>query len=200
MQKEIKSIAEGELGTRPSWDEFFMGMAIWYSSRGSCLYVKAGSVIVQNNEPIGTGYNGAPKQLKSCLVTGCRKEMRGLKYKESLNSATCVGVHAEMNALGHLKKTGLNDISIYTTIFPCHDCAKDLLPYGLSRIVFKGLYSEKEADSTYDLLKEAGVKIERLDLSPERYVDIEFNRPARSFDVWTPDERKRIERMLIKPN
>ncbi len=193
MQKEIEIIHEGALGTRPSWDEFHMGMAIWYSSRSSCLYVKAGSVIVQDNEPMGTGYNGAPGKLENCLTMGCRKEKRGLIYEQSLNSATCVGVHAEMNAVGNLKRIGLNNITLYNTLFPCHTCAKNLLPYDLSRVVFKGLYSEREMESTLDLLKQAKVKIARLNLSPERYFDILFGRPARRFDVWTQEERERIK-------
>lgn len=196
MQKEIEVIKEGALGTRPSWDEFHMGMAIWYSSRSSCLYVKAGSVIVQDNELIGGGYNGAPGKLENCLDFGCRKEARGLVYEQSLNSATCVGVHAEMNAVGNLKRIGLNNVMLYNTIFPCHTCAKNVLPYELTRVVFKGLYSEREMESTLELFEKAKVKVARLDLSPERYFDILFGRPAKRFDVWSSEEREKIKTLF----
>jgi dCMP deaminase len=194
MKKE--DIHENPLGNRPSWDEFFMALAITYSSRSSCIKVKAGSIITYNNEIMGTGYNGAPSKLRSCLETGCRKELKGLRYEDSLGSSTCVGVHAEMNAAGHLKKSGLKDLTLYTTIFPCHSCAKDLLSYGLSRLIFKSFYSEKETETTYEILEEAGVEIQRLNLSPERYLDIVFGKPASNFDVWDSEERKKIE--LIK--
>jgi len=198
MQKEIDVIHEGALGTRASWDEFWMGLVIWYSSRHSCRHVRSGSAIVQNNEPMGLGYNGAPHQIKeNCLDFGCRKEGKGLLYKESLNSGNCVGVHSEMNAAGHLNKIGLGEIVLYNAIFPCHTCAKDLLPYGLSRVVFKRLYSEEETKSTLELFGDANVKVYRLDLSPERYLDVLFGKAAESFDVWSPEERERIKKWFM---
>lgn len=196
MRKEIEIIQEGALGTRPSWDEFFMGMAIWYSSRYSCLYVRAGSIAVQGNEPVGFGYNGAPTQLDNCLVTGCRKEKKGLVYEESLNTGECIGIHGEMNTFGHLRKIGLRDVGLYTTIFPCHDCGKNSLPYKVERVVFKSLYSEKETNSTVELLTEAKVKIQQLDLSLKRCFDIMVGRAARSLDIWTPEERKWAENLF----
>ncbi|HTZ41733.1 MAG TPA: deaminase [Candidatus Omnitrophota bacterium] len=197
MQKEIGVIPEGALGTRPSWDEFFMGMAIWYSSRRSCRHVRSGSVITQNNEVIGMGYNGAPHQIKeNCLDFGCRKEVMGLDYKQSLNSGNCIGIHSEKNAAGHLIKIGLKEIVLYNAIFPCHTCAKDMLPYGLSKVIFKRLYSEKETESTLELFGEAGVNVYRLDLSPERYLDILFGKPAETFDAWSDEERERIKALF----
>ena len=102
---QIKIINEGELGIRPSWDEYFMKMAIDVSSRSSCRHVQAGAVIVKDKETLATGYNGTPNKIKkNCLEVGCRKELKGLKYEESLNSGECWGVHAEINASDHITR------------------------------------------------------------------------------------------------
>ncbi len=184
MDARIKIIKEGELGSRPNWDEYFIHLAIGISSRATCHNVQAGTVIVSDNQIIGTGYNGAPTKIKNnCLITGCRKEMKGLKYEESLGCGECIGVHSEMNALGHLTKLNNKKISVYVTIFPCHTCAKNLLSYDIEKIVFKRFYSEKEMESTMDLFEEAGVDVYQLDLSKERYEDISRGRDVK-FGAW----------------
>lgn len=184
MDSRIKVLKENPLGTRPDWNEYFMHTAIGIASRASCHHVHAGTVIVSNNQIISTGYNGAPAKIKNnCLITGCRKELKGLKYEESLGSGECIGVHSEMNALGHLTKLAAKKITVYITIFPCHTCAKNLLAYDVEKIVFKKLYSEKELPQTLDLLEEAGIEVYQLDLSKERDMDIRYNRKAK-FGVW----------------
>lgn len=191
----IKEIAENRLGERPSWDEYFMGLAILTASRSSCKHVEAGSVIVQDKQVVGMGYNGAPSNLENCLDVGCRKDKLGLEYRESLNTGTCIGIHSEMNALGHLKKIESRGIELYTTIFPCHDCAKNLLPYGLDEIVFKSLYDNEESQSTFSLFEEAGVEIFRLNLSPKRLLNILFNRDAKDFGIWDPKDRETMNKL-----
>ena len=194
MDKRINIIKEGELGTRPSWDEYMMHTAIGFASRAACHNVRAGTVIATlDHKIIGTGYNGAPSLIKkNCLETGCRKKNKGLDYHKSLNSGECLNVHAEMNAIGHLTKIGNKGINVYNTIFPCHTCAKNLLPYGPKKIIFKRAYSENEMLTTLDLLGEAGVEVYRLDLSPERDMDIRYNHSNVMFDVWSPEEKQRI--------
>ena len=184
MDQRIKILKEGELGIRPSWDEYFMLLAIGISSRATCHNVQAGTVIVSDNQIIGTGYNGAPGKVKNnCLITGCRKQLKGLNYEESLGSGECIGVHSEMNALGHLTKLNNKKITVYLTIFPCHTCAKNLLSYDIENIVLKKSYSNKEMQSTMDLFQEAGVEVYQLNLSKERYDDISKGKNVK-FGVW----------------
>jgi len=191
MDSRIKIIKQGELGTRPSWDEYFMHAAIGIASRASCHNVHSGTVIASNNQIIATGYNGAPSKIKdNCLITGCRKKLKGLNYEETLGACACIGVHSEMNALGHLSKRGAKNIILYTTIFPCYVCAKNILAYDIKKIVFKKPYSDKELKPTLDLLEEADVEIFQLDISPERDKDIQFNKREAVFDVWSNEEKQ----------
>jgi len=168
-------------------------MAIAVSSRASCHNVHSGSVITYNNRILSTGYNGAAPSIESnCLITGCRKAKKNLEYEASLGSGECIGIHSEMNALGKLSKDETENLHLYTTIMPCHTCAKNMLPYGVKTITFKSFYSDSELTSTMDLFSEAKVTVRRLDLSPERCFDIDFNPSKVRFSVWTPKERERI--------
>ena len=194
---QIRIIKEGKLGTRPSWDEYFMKIAIDVSDRSSCKYVQAGAVIVKDNHILATGYNGVPGRIKkNCLEIGCRKELKGLKYEESLNSGECWGVHAEMNAWNNRTKD-VQDFILYSTIFPCHNCAKQLVAANVKKIIFKSSYSKEEMPGTLEYFFESGVGVYRLNLSPERVHDIDFNRPKVFFSVWSPDEQERIRRKLL---
>jgi dCMP deaminase len=184
--ENIKIIQEGKLGERPSWDEYFMKIAIAISSRSSCVKVHSGSVIVLDNKIIGTGYNGAPPGIKSCIERGgCYKEIvTGQDYKDTLNTGKCIGVHSEMNALAHLNNILYKGAVLYTTIFPCSKCAKTLLAYNIKKIVFKKVYEEKDMETSMNLFKEAGVEVCNLDMSKERSMDIDFNTRNAVFGIW----------------
>ena len=170
---------------RPNWDEYFMAIAVLVSSRSSCKNVRAGSVIVLGNRIIGTGYNGSPPGVKeNCLDFGCRKEVQGFKYEESLNTGRCIGVHAEMNALANLSREVHQGATLYTTIFPCPSCAKNLLAYNIKRVVYKKEYKHEESMLSTNLFREAGVQVEKLDLSQERLKQILFEQHNVDFDVF----------------
>ncbi len=192
----ISEIKEEERGKRPGWDEYFMVAAILASSRSSCKHVRAGSVIVQNKRIMGTGYNGTPPGIANCLEVGCRKEAKGLKYENSLNAGFCVGVHSEINALGHLSSLKDRGFTLYTTIFPCYSCIKNLLAYGVERIVFKREYSKEETEKSLNLLKESKVIIEKLDISPERIIDIILNDKEVYFDAFSKEEKIKLKEIL----
>jgi len=191
-------IKEGELGGRPSWDEYFMKIAIAAASRASCWKVNAGSVLTIGNRIIGTGYNGAPSGVKNCLERGgCYKEMRtGSGYEDTMNTGNCIGVHGEINALAHVSGLSQRGFTLYSTIMPCNTCTKNLIANGIKRMVFKRGYDGREFDNAMRLFEEAGVEVVKLDLSPERCVDIDFNHPNVLHDIWTEDERIRIREIL----
>lgn len=201
LDPRIKILKESKPGERPSWEEHGMVHAIAAATRSSCNHVRAGTAIAirKTHGIIGTGYNGASSKIQdNCLKTGCRKELAGLVYEDSLGCGECIGIHSEINAL---KFSGYNQeggLEIYTTIFPCHTCAKNLVPY-TERLVFKRKYSEREFKQTMDHLYEAGIEVCQLDLSPERFIDIFFNQQEVYFDTWSREEKERIKE-IFKPS
>lgn len=189
-----------EIGDRPDWHEYFMMIAIIASTRSSCLNVQSGSVFVKDNHIIGTGYNGASSRRgTSCLLKGCEKENKGLIYEESLNSGQCIGIHSEMNGMRHSVKESLEGSTLYTTVLPCHDCAKNLASYDVEKIYFKKIYSEKEIESTKEYFRKENMEVFQLDMSPERFFDVVFNYTrAKVFSPWTKEERERMRELIKK--
>ena len=174
---------------RPNWDEYFMSIAILVSSRTSCKYVRAGSVVVLDKRIIGTGYNGAPVGIKdNCLNSGCWREKAGIGYGNNFNAGKCIGIHAEMNALANLSREIHQGATLYTTVFPCPACAKNLLAYNVKRVVYLKEYDKGETKSAMNMFNKADIKIEKLDLSPERLKQIIFDIKVDRFDVFSKDE------------
>ncbi|ENO12070.1 deoxycytidylate deaminase [Thermoplasmatales archaeon SCGC AB-539-C06] len=177
--------------SRPDWDEYFMAMAALASTRSSCKHVRAGCVIVLDKRIIGTGYNGAPVGInQNCLDLNCRKEQEGLKYKDSLNTGKCIGVHAEMNALANLSREIHKGATLYTTIFPCPACAKNLLAYNIKKVVYKKEYEKEESELSMRLFKEAGIEIKKLDLNIKKINEFLSSQNKVDFDAFSEEERK----------
>ena len=84
--------------TRRDRINYYLDIAESVTERSTCLRRKWGAVIVNNDEIISTGYNGAPRGRKNCNDLGyCLREKmnvpRGERYE------LCRSVHAEQNAI-----------------------------------------------------------------------------------------------------
>jgi dCMP deaminase len=144
---------------RPSWDRYFMEIAMLVSSRTTCLRRRVGAVIVKDKRLLSTGYNGAPMGLKHCAEIGCLREKLGVKSGEK--HELCRAIHAEQNAIIQAATFGvpLLGASIYITHFPCVLCSKMIINAGIKRIVYSQGYPDQ---MSRDILKEAKLKTELL--------------------------------------
>lgn len=147
---------------RPSWDEYFMGIALLTATRASCEYVKAGAVIVKNKRIIATGYNGAPPGIKNCLEIGCRKKRVGIRFEEK-NTGNCLGEHAERNALLQISNQDSNYSIMYSVLLPCSDCAKQIVGAGIKEVVYFTEYKEPN-NLVHELFEEGEVKLKKINL------------------------------------
>jgi len=145
---------------RPSWDEYFMEMAMLTAKRSTCMRRNVGAVIVQDKHIIATGYNGAPKGIPHCEeIGGCLREKMNIPSGE--RHELCRALHAEQNAIiqAATLAQSIEGASIYITNQPCVICSKMIINAGIKRIVVKEGYPDKLA---IDLLAEAGLKIVML--------------------------------------
>ena len=97
---------------RPSWDQYFMGMAHYASIRSHDSETRVGCVLVNTlHHVVGMGYNGFPAQCNDAVLPTFRPE----KYPFM--------VHAEENAVSNMIVKP-DEAEAYITHKPCHKCAK----------------------------------------------------------------------------
>ncbi len=117
--------------TRPSWDEYFIEIALAVAKRSTCNRKQVGCVLVSKNKHIiATGYGGSIKGQPHCLDVGCLIDEK---------TGGCIRtVHAEMNAVAQAARNGASteDSTAYTTLSPCYWCFKTLVNAGITRIVY----------------------------------------------------------------
>jgi dCMP deaminase len=144
---------------RPSWDEYFLGIAELVSKRSTCLRRSVGAVLVKDKRVLATGYNGVPSKIRHCSEVGCIREKLNVPSGE--RHELCRGLHGEQNAFlqAALHGTSVKDATIYSTTQPCVICAKMLINAGIKEIVIRGDYPDKMAK---DLLREAKIKVRVL--------------------------------------
>ena len=119
-----------------SWDEYFMGVAMLAARRSKDPNTQVGACIVsQDNIIISTGYNGMPK--------GCSDDEFPWE-RVGENTKYAYVVHAELNAILNYFGGNIRGATVYTTLFPCNECAKALIQAGVKRVVY---LSDKYSDS-----------------------------------------------------
>ncbi|RLU22730.1 hypothetical protein DMN91_005008 [Ooceraea biroi] len=106
------------------WDEYFMAQAVLAAKLSRNPDSQVGACIVNNiMEIVGIGYNGM-----------CRE--RGDYFQwHSFPRGTLVP-HAEINALRNRNSTDVRDCTIYVTLFPCNDCANEIIKFGINEVVY----------------------------------------------------------------
>lgn len=144
---------------RPSWDEFWFTLALFYSTRGTCDRLRTACLLVnKNNKLISAGYNGSLPGHPHCDEVG-----------HLLIGGHCLRtLHAEVNAILH-NAGDLDGASAYMLGIPCIDCVKKLLSKNVKRILFTEYFDNKErgGDLIFELAKtsKAELKHVKIDFS-----------------------------------
>ncbi len=143
------------MDNRPTWDEYFMGIARLVATRSTCLRRQVGAVIVKEGNVLATGYNGTPAGVTHCAETGCLRER--LKVPSGERHELCRGLHAEQNAIIQAAKHGVNISggTLYCSNFPCVICAKMLINAGIRRVIYLSGYPDELGR---EMLEEARVE------------------------------------------
>jgi dCMP deaminase len=134
---------------RPSWDAYFMGIALQVARRSTCDRARVGAIIVKDRRILTTGYNGSPAGLPHCDEIG----------HLMMNDHCVRTLHAEQNAIiqAALHGVGVAGGTMYVTHQPCLTCAKMIINAGIRRVVFGGHYPDAHAVA---FLRDAGVDLE----------------------------------------
>jgi dCMP deaminase len=160
--------------TRPSKDDYYLGIAKEVAKRSTCLRKRYGAVIVNRDQIISTGYAGAPRGAKNCLDIGhCPREKAGVPSGERYE--LCRSVHAEMNAIIHAARGEMAGGVIYlvglapdsdeylTGAEPCRLCKRVIINAGL-----KYAFARDGAVDTKKFVVETWIADEEFDLGNAR--------------------------------
>ena len=142
-----------------------MGIALLSSMRSKDPSTQVGACIVNSEKRIlSMGYNGMPR----C----CRDdELPWDKNENPLDSKYLYVCHAELNAILNCASGNVRGCTVYTTLFPCNECAKAIIQSGIAEVVYM---SDKYSDSDSDLaskrmLTTAGVKFREFSISGKTF-------------------------------
>ena len=134
--------------SRPTWRDFYLGIAQASSARGDCTRSKVGAVIVKlspdGRHLTSLGYNGVESGGAGCLSGACPRGKFSYDELPSLSpygpgTGHCIASHAEMNAY-YNSQFDVIDSKIYITREPCNDCRGFLLGEGVSAFFWPGGY------------------------------------------------------------
>lgn len=128
---------------------YYLNIAETTAQRSTCLKRHYGSIIVKNDEIISSGYNGAPRGLKSCLDEGvCHRAnaSRGTDY------ANCKACHSEQNAIISASRQEMIGSTLYLVgklvedfaetdyvenPAPCSLCKRLIINAGIEKVIVR---------------------------------------------------------------
>ena len=148
-----------------SWDEYFMGIALLSSMRSKDPSTQVGACIVNSeNRILSMGYNGMPR----CCSDD---EFPWDKNENPLDSKYLYVCHAELNAILNCASGNVRGCTVYTTLFPCNECAKAIIQSGIAEVVYM---SDKYSDSDSVLASKrmfttAGVNFREYNISGKTF-------------------------------
>lgn len=122
-----------------SWDEYFMGIALFSAQRSKDSNTQVGACIVSDeNKILSVGYNGMP--------TGCSDDEMpwAREGKSSLDTKYPFVCHAELNAILNSSTGSVRNSKMYVSLFPCNECAKAIIQSGIKEVIYM---EDKYADS-----------------------------------------------------
>jgi dCMP deaminase len=144
---------------RPTWDEYFLKLAMLASERATCPRMHCGCVLVKSRFVLATGYNGSLPGQPHCYDVGCL-----------IVDNHCVRTnHAEINALVQATTHGVNikGAAAYITNMSCTNCAKALIAAGIERVVIFSDYHETLATKFFT---DSGVEISKIEM-PDKEIN-----------------------------
>ena len=150
---------------RISKENYYLDIAETVLERSTCLRRVYGAIIVNNDEIISTGYNGAPRGRANCVDMGyCSRE--AMKVPRGERYELCRSVHAEANAIisasrrdmvggticlvGRDARTG----ELLADATSCLMCRRMVINAGLEKVVIRRTDTEFEVVPVADWIAE----------------------------------------------
>ena len=129
-------------------ENYYLDIAGTVLERSTCLRRRYGAIIVQHDEIVSTGYNGAPRGRQNCLDLGCCTR-EALNIPSGERYELCRSVHAEANAIISAARREVLGATLYMVckdprtgeLIPnstsCSMCRRLIINAGIRRVVIR---------------------------------------------------------------
>ena len=127
---------------------YYLDISQTVAERSTCLRRCYGSIIVNNDEIVSSGYNGAPRGRKNCVdLDYCTREE--LNIPSGQRYELCRSVHSEANAIISASRREMLGATLYMAcvdpatgeLIPgstsCSMCRRQIINAGIQRIVIR---------------------------------------------------------------
>lgn len=136
------------------------------------------------------------------LAKEAMAQMQGAQFMNLIEFQRAV--HAEMAALLDAARRGVSvkDCTLYSTTFPCHDCAKHIVAAGIRKVVYIYPYPKSRAGELYpdsislDGLIEKPESLGDRTIGPVQFEPFVGVAPRRYIDLFTMNHRKQDGRPI----
>ena len=131
-----------------------MGIAMLSAMRSKDPSTQVGACIVNSEKRIlSVGYNGMPR---CCSDDEFPWERDG----SPLSSKYLFVCHAELNAILNSNSGNVRGCTVYSTLFPCNECAKAIIQSGITEVVYMSdKYSQSDSVlASKKMFETAGIK------------------------------------------
>ena len=154
------------------WDEYFMAIAKLSAMRSKDPSTQVGACIVSNdNRILSIGYNGAPNGFSD-------EKFPWGRDGKNLDTKYPYVCHAELNAILNYRgsKKDLEDARIYVDLFPCNECAKEIIQSGIKEVIYlSDKYKEEDnVIASKKLFDACKVTYKKLDIKKDKKITIEL--------------------------
>ena len=132
---------------------YYLDIAQTVSGRSTCMRRCYGAIIVNHDEIVSSGYNGAPRGRKNCGDLGyCTRE--AMKIPSGERYELCRSVHAEANAIISAARSEMLEATLYMAcrdpetgeLVPgstsCSMCRRQIINAGIQRVIIRDTPTE----------------------------------------------------------
>lgn len=189
------------MASQRSLDKAYMKCAFTIAEMSHATRRKVGAILVSQYNDLGIiaeGFNGTPAGFNNICevpVPDMEYAVNALaqdpfdtpKHKTKFKTKPEV-LHAESNAIAKMARSTQSSFgaTMYCTDTPCFNCAKLIIQAGVARLVYARHY-EGSLQTGLDLLREARITIDRLDLSSHNSDDGLDQQDEGCYDHGTED-------------
>ena len=144
---------------------YYLDIAGTVLERSTCMRRHYGAIIVQDDEIVSSGYNGAPRGRRDCGDLGyCARE--ALNIPSGQRYELCRSVHAEMNAIISAARRDTLGATLYLAgreaksgellhdATSCSMCRRLIINAGIDRVVIRSTRQDYSVVQVEDWVRE----------------------------------------------